>query len=433
MATAQLNSAGNSLSSQVISWTLMLPLLCFALHGVLQFGSHSQNNLDANLSQLAAYELTPLERAEGPAILAFTFILAIKTFASSSKLVMANKWLVGLSLLALISVAWSQFPSVTFQGSIYQVMNVWFVFYLAARFTKGQQVALFQILGWMVVVSSIILALFFPAYGIDHTPGKLSGTWIGIFNHKNYCAIVTTFLLSASLHLRSSHPLFKPTRFIFVILSLFLILMSQSHTGWVVAFTLIVYEISVKCVRRFERRDQVCLVMCCVFVMITVSVLVIYNYSDVMVLFGKDPSLTGRTDIWKAAFLSAVKKPMLGYGYQAFWHNMQGESANIALINGFVPPHAHNGYIEVWLELGLVGLLLVVGSIYQALRNGLTCFKYGWSGDAEWYLGIIVMTIVTNVAEISFVASNYLVWLMYVLACVGLNNEASRIRSRTFA
>jgi O-antigen ligase len=85
-------------------------------------------------------------------------------------------------------------------------------------------------------------------------------------------------------------------------------------------------------------------------------------------VFG-DPTLTQRTDIWSFAIRKIAERPWLGYGYEVFW----GAGANSPSVRegpGFVAqmPHAHNGYIDVVLQTGALGLVLLAVLILSALH-----------------------------------------------------------------
>ena len=82
----------------------------------------------------------------------------------------------------------------------------------------------------------------------------------------------------------------------------------------------------------------------------------VIHFGEISYFLGKDPTLTGRTQIWKSVGAEIMKHPILGYGYCAFWRGYQGESANSALTNGWAVTSAHNGFLQTWLTLGAVGL-----------------------------------------------------------------------------
>ena len=65
-------------------------------------------------------------------------------------------------------------------------------------------------------------------------------------------------------------------------------------------------------------------------------------------------------DIWSLVLGSIAKRPLLGYGYYAFWQGLKGESANVIVGAHWVFGYAHNGILEIWLQLGLVGTAAIL-------------------------------------------------------------------------
>jgi exopolysaccharide production protein ExoQ len=144
---------------------------------------------------------------------------------------------------------------------------------------------------------------------------------------------------------------------------------------------------------------------------------------------GKDATLTGRTALWNLVIAIAMKHPLLGFGYSAFWNSTQVDAQSIALLLGWTPRHAHNGFLEVWLQLGAAGLALVLWTIVRAFRDAAACMQSQDRDTVGWYLAIVVITIITNLDERSFMFPNFLEWVMYIVACVGLMNEARRLKA----
>ena len=90
-------------------------------------------------------------------------------------------------------------------------------------------------------------------------------------------------------------------------------------------------------------------------------------------LLGKDVTLTGRTGIWSAVLDSIAKRPLLGYGYQAFWLGLEGESYRVILAVSWVLAQAQNGFLDVTLEMGIAGLTIVLLVFGFAFRDGVVC------------------------------------------------------------
>jgi exopolysaccharide production protein ExoQ len=417
----------------VVSWILMIPLLFFAVAGAVRFNSHSRNDpLGAAYTSLLADSSAGGDQVMRRTVFLLCALLFVTMLRRVAGIAKNNQIFPLLAILAVISTLWSQFPEISLSFGIYAIVNVWFAYYLVARFDSGRQLELFMTLGWVVILASITAALWFPQYGIDHQGGDGTlGAWIGIFPHKNWCSVMVVFLLSGAFYLRPKSQLSKVGRAAYITLSLVVIIMSQSRTGWIVCGCLLLYVASVRFVKRWKPSDRWFIIIAGGGAAVAAALIFAKYYTSVMLFVGKDPTLTGRTKIWSLALAAAMRRPLLGYGYRAFWHGLQGESATVVLADGWIAPAAHNGVLDLWLGLGLVGVGLFAYSIFQAVRNGVTCLRGGDSPAAEWFLCIIWLTIASNVAELTLMVPDDLAWIMYVLACVGLSQEATRVRLRT--
>ena len=410
-----------------VTWVLMVPLLFFAVAGAVRFDAYSRNNaLEASYTSLIAPESHGLTRIVLATVFAVCALLLCTRLRGAVDAAKNNKVFVVLSMLALASTAWSQFPKDSLLIGTYATINICFAFYLVARFDPDRQIHLFMVLGWIVILLTAVAALFFPGYGTDRQGAGVFGSWIGIFPHKNWCSIMVVFLLSGAFYTRPSSSLARTTRLAYIMLSLFVIVMSQSRTGWIVAAGLLIYVSATKSLKRCRSKDRLFVVLLAGGATAVAAAIVAENFRAIMLSLGKDPTLTGRTKIWTLAFSAFMNRPLLGYGYRAFWHGLEGASASISLADRWIVPAAHDGFLDLGLGLGIAGVGLIVFCIVQASRNAVTCFRRGSSPSAEWFLCIVFLTVVSNVAELTLMVPNHLAWILFVVACAGLSLEAKR-------
>ena len=103
---------------------------------------------------------------------------------------------------------------------------------------------------------------------------------------------------------------------------------------------------------------------------------------------------------------------------------LNGEATRVFSATGWVVTSAHSGFLNVALELGLVGLALVLFTLVQACRHAMAAFRPGHSGYIDWCIGIVFLTVLYNLDERTLMAPQYLPWILYIVACVGLRKAA---------
>lgn len=153
-------------------------------------------------------------------------------------------------------------------------------------------------------------------------------------------------------------------------------------------------------------------------------------------LLGKDVKLTGRIPLWNYLIQRGLEKPWLGYGYGGFWTNPQ-EVLQIALnvpwmsaiAEGNIKAHAHNAYIDLFLQLGWLGLSLVTLSFVTILFR--VVFLLGLTRQIEyfWMLQLLLFMFMGNMANNSgeFLAYRSLYWVLYVSAACSTAIHLKRI------
>jgi exopolysaccharide production protein ExoQ len=332
-----------------------------------------------------------------------------------------------LAILPALSIAWSQNPVTTLKDSIYLFFTMFFAIYLADCVPPERQMRAFWVTGVIVALSSIAFAVALPRFGIDHRTGR-GNEWEGIFAGKNNCAASMFFLLMPVLLMRVRGALFKAAQIFSGLLILFLIIMTRSRTTWLITASFLVFLIALKFLGRFKRGDVVAMAPVALGAAVVLAGALYLNLKSVVQLLGRDLTFSGRTKIWSALMISIAKHPLLGYGYRAFWQGMTGESANVISMIGWDTGYAHNGFLEVAVQLGAVGLLLFALSFIKACRDAVTCFYAGRPAYIDWYICILFYTVFYNITEASIMTRFDLIWLLYVMSCVALHHAAQQRR-----
>jgi O-antigen ligase len=165
----------------------------------------------------------------------------------------------------------------------------------------------------------------------------------------------------------------------------------------------------------------------------TLAATIYQNRNLVLGLLGKDPTLNQRTVIWGAVLQEILKRPLLGYGFEAFWRGLGGPSMNVILASGWLLAQSQNGFLDVWAQLGLVGILMFAIILFRAGHFAFVCFQLGRDESVIWYCAILVCSVVYNFSESFLIDPRHICWFLFTIACVGLCQTANRLRTEARA
>jgi exopolysaccharide production protein ExoQ len=143
---------------------------------------------------------------------------------------------------------------------------------------------------------------------------------------------------------------------------------------------------------------------------------------------GKEPTLTGRTQIWSLV-LGLHTNPWIGTGFESFWLGRRLEEMRSALPN-FPINEAHNGYLEVYLNFGWAGICfiaLLLATGYKRIISGIRRNP----GKASLFLGFFLCTLFFSFTEAAFRLTS-LAWV-FLLLVIMAGSQAVLFRSRSSA
>ena len=139
------------------------------------------------------------------------------------------------------------------------------------------------------------------------------------------------------------------------------------------------------------------------------------SYDTMVRALGRNPDLTGRTDIWNDLFKLHLE-PWLGTGYESFW---LGDRAKYFWTKYYFHPNqAHNGYIETYVNLGMVGVSLLALQIIVGYRNIVKAVRMRDPvGPLRFILFMIAL--IYNVTE-AFFKVMHPVWIAFLIAIMAV-------------
>jgi exopolysaccharide production protein ExoQ len=340
-----------------------------------------------------------------------------------SAYVITKEWTIWLlMIICLASTIWSFVPNQTRARSIALVGTSLFGLYLSSRYNIRDQL---KLLAWCfatIIVMSFLMAILVPDYG-TMSMGLHAGAWRGIYNHKNSLGRMMT--MAAMVFLFLTIDLKQKTWVPWLGLSFVLLALSKSSSA-TINFITMASIIPVCSILRWRYRLLVpsliafiTLASCCSFW---------FNENAAIILgtIGKDPSLTGRTDMWPYIIEMIDKEPWLGYGYNGFWSDWDGPGAYVWRAARWEPPSSHNGFLDLWAEVGLVGVIVFAIGFGTAFLRGIAWLRVDRSWASFWTLLYLVYLFICNLGESSLLNRNDLFWVLYVSVSYSLATVSLR-------
>jgi O-antigen ligase len=161
--------------------------------------------------------------------------------------------------------------------------------------------------------------------------------------------------------------------------------------------------------------------------LVAAGVAVTVAWGHILTLLGKDDTLTGRTDIWGSVVELARQRPAVGWGWTSYWAPWVAPFKGLAVQDGVEYLQAHEVWLDVWLQLGIVGLvvfILLTGSILWHLwflavdRPRAVHRDRGAAGSAYSALALVPFLVFVAYLAQSFAESRLIIeggWMLLVV------------------
>jgi O-antigen ligase len=257
--------------------------------------------------------------------------------------------------------------------------------------------------------------LFLPNLGYHE--GLHDGDWRGAFLHKNaFGQFMVLGTLSFGLELLYER---KATSMLGLMLCLIMVIGSNSITAWLLTPVLLLTTPLIRHVLTPARLAA--LLAATVVVAILAADL---NWDAMANTVGRDATLTGRVPLWLTLIEDIRQRPLLGYGFGAYWLGEAGLSPTQWLAMGWSdsPRHAHNAFLDVVLDTGVIGLLLMVVQLLVSWVRVLAKARTG-AAEYEWAAGVWLYIVLFATTGGEMFVQNSVPWVLLVAITTQLGNE----------
>lgn len=269
------------------------------------------------------------------------------------------------------TTAWSEDPMLSLRRTLALACTVALGFFLGIRFELKE---LMRIVAWtlaIAVLASLAAGVLFPSFAIQY---NLDGAWRGVFVQKNTMARVIGLAVMVFSYLLLESRRNRLLYLIPLFLSVALIGLSRAVTAVIVSFLTVSQLLYLKL--RLRPAQSIAFFAFVLLLGLGATLFALGHTDAIFAFMGKDASLTGRTDLWQLSIAAVLRRPLLGAGWDVFW--MGPEADAIRNVVHWQTPHAHNAFLDLALNTGLVGLIIFLASLFDCLRRAVR-----YSRDAD--------------------------------------------------
>ncbi len=336
-------------------------------------------------------------------------VLLTNDWPTVFRIVRGEPLLFALIALSVISMLWAYSPEITARRSVGLLLSALFGVYLVVRFPLPQ---LLRIVAWVALLRvALDYALVFglPDIGVtsaDQWQGRAPGK-----NNLGRDSVLGGMIMI--WHVIGN----RQFRLLFVLgtVGAFgLVLGSQSTTAFV-SMILLTLALPVYQMLRAKKTLFGAVLVSLGGGSMLAAAVSLSQLPAITSALGKDVTLTGRTTLWVDSIAAIADRPILGAGFGSFWLGWFSPNHDIwVALGSFRTPHAHNGLIDVALDLGIIGALLYAGVFVRSTIRAIRFCRL-YAGVAGLFpLGYMALSVLGSSTEHGVMSPNTLLWVLFV-------------------
>jgi O-antigen ligase len=293
--------------------------------------------------------------------------------------------------LCIASIAWSSYREASALAAITQLATATGAVFFALCLSWQQVLrALGAAFRWIIGLSllfELIVSVFVRhhilPFWVDYGPGKLpdafywsrdllfhGGKIQGIVGNSDTLGMITLYALIVFAIQLAERTVNRTAGIVWIALAGATFLLTRSSTVIVALLVACVVLVFVWWTRSVPQSRRVPVYVTGAVVVAAGAASVVLFWSSIANALGKGADLTGRTNIWSSVVHLAQQKPAFGWGWVSYWVPWAEPFKGLAIRNGVEYLQAHNAYLDVWLQLGIVGLVIFALLVLSTFGRG---------------------------------------------------------------
>lgn len=340
-----------------------------------------------------------------------------------SQILQKNSFLFVFLLYCLISILWSDFPVVSFKRWIKTLGIPIMVLVILSDPDPVEAVkTMIRRCAYVLIPLSVIFIKYLPHLGRSCHRYTDEAMYIGVATSKNslghLCLICGIFFFWNLLTMLRNKKVLVDKRQVFnhfFLLLIILWLLEKANS----ATSLVCFIIGICVLLVFEsgfiKKNIKYIGRIIFFILLCFLPFILLGYdfllSSTIDLIGHADTFWGRVQTWPQYIDLMDASPLIGTGYDSFW--LGDRLKELWGQYRWHPTEAHNGYLGIYLELGIIGVILLIGVIFSALRNICKTFTTNFDFGV-FQISFLIIILFYNITESAF-KGLHLVWFIFFL------------------
>lgn len=400
-----------------VSKAIWIPFIWMFFAGSREFSLWLELRSAGSITEGNAYD-----RAIYTLLLAAGVIVLMRRRLKWQEIFSQNAWVWLYFVFGVLSFFWSDYPFVSFKRWIKAFGNVVMVLIILTEERPYEAFgAIIRRFAFLLLPLSVLFIKYYPNLGKTYHFSSGMPMYTGVASGKTglgqICLLSGIYftwnlLFNRWEKIELDRKLHFSIYFIILLIIAWLLYMANTRTSLVcllVAICLLL--IGRQPVMALKPRRILTFCITCV-VLYGIMDLAFDVERTIITMLGRRPDLTTRVPMWDD-LLSMAKDPIFGFGFEGFW---LGARRQIMIERWSIGMNAHNGYLEMYLNLGLIGLCFILGWTVSGLMKVWNQLVVEYP-TALLRLSFIVVILLFNWTEATFYGASCM-WMIFLLGII---------------
>lgn len=313
-----------------------------------------------------------------------------------------RRWqLLPFLFLSTLSLLWSYDTHLTLRHLYLLILSTLYGFLLSHRYPFSTVLRLLATAMAIIILSSYVSIVAGFEWAVMKEPSL--GAWCGVMTHKNFLGSISALAIITFILVANQSPLSQRLGWWFLAsIAIILMIRSRSMTALLSFVATTIAWMVIRGLVLLSHQDRIYAIALSSSFFIPCGAALVLHWPEIAALLGRDVGLTGRLPLWISLLRIGWAESMLGHGYGAFWLDpLRMTSIDKAMLPILYPwaTQAHNGFLEIWLDLGFLGLICILPPILIVLVRSVKIFLQKKDQNYCFVLLFLTFWITNNLSE----------------------------------